>query len=131
MTQDSPNRRYSKEHEWIDIDGNEGVVGITAFAAEALGDIVYLELPEVGKELKEGDAFGVIESIKSVNDLFAPVEGKVLDINEAAVDSPESVNTDPYKTWLIKLDVADNQNPILDKLMDHEAYEQYCKNNPT
>ncbi|BDZ42163.1 glycine cleavage system H protein [Paraoerskovia sediminicola] len=101
------NLRYTAEHEWID-DASPATVGITANAAEALGDIVYLELPEVGAQLTAGDVFGEIESTKSVSELYAPVTGTVVEINQDAVDSPETVGSDPYGAgWLVKVDVTE------------------------
>jgi glycine cleavage system H protein len=96
--------RYTKDHEWARFDGNVAVVGITWFAKDQLGDVVYLELPEVGAPVKKGEPFGVVESTKAVSELFAPVSGKVLKINQALVDAPEGVNDDPHgKGWMIEI----------------------------
>jgi glycine cleavage system H protein len=101
-------RRYTTEHEWIKPDGDQYIVGITAFAQDQLGDIVYVELPKVGDHVEAGKAFGVIESVKTASDLYAPVSGEVLEVNTGLVDQPQSVNDDPYEAgWIIKIRVAD------------------------
>lgn len=113
--------KYSAEHEWIRVDGDTGVVGITSFAAEQVGDIVFVELPAVGSEMTQGAAFGVIESVKAVSELFAPVSGTVLEVNEALGDAPEGVSEAPYGSgWLVKVKLS---NPgELDNLMDVAGY---------
>jgi glycine cleavage system H protein len=114
--------RYTKDHEWVRVDGEEAVVGITAYAAEQLGDIVFVELPDIGKSLKAAAAFGVVESVKAVSDLFAPVAGDVIAINEGLNATPESVNTDPYgEGWMIRVRIADPA--ALDELLDAGAYD--------
>jgi glycine cleavage system H protein len=114
--------RYTKDHEWVRVDGEEAVVGITAYAAEQLGDIVFVELPDIGKSLKAAAAFGVVESVKAVSDLFAPVAGDVIAINEGLNATPESVNTDPYgEGWMIRVRIADPS--ALDDLLDAGAYD--------
>jgi glycine cleavage system H protein len=101
-------RRYTTEHEWIKPEGQHYVVGITAFAQDQLGDIVYVELPKVGDQLEAGKAFGVIESVKTASDLYAPVSGEVVEVNASLVDEPQSVNDDPYERgWMIKVRAAD------------------------
>src|SRR5690349_18430071 len=101
-------RRYTTEHEWIKPEGQHYVVGITAFAQDQLGDIVYVELPKVGDQLEAGKAFGVIESVKTASDLYAPVSGEVVEVNGSLVDQPQSVNDDPYEGgWMIKVRAAD------------------------
>jgi glycine cleavage system H protein len=113
--------RYTKEHEWIRREGNEGIVGITDFAQDALGDVVFVELPAVGTELSQGQTFGVVESNKTVSDLFAPVGGKVLAVNQVLHDQPELVNADPYGAgWMIRLAVSRPEE--LDVLLDTAAY---------
>ncbi len=113
--------RYTKDHEWAKEVGGLVTVGITDFAQDALGDIVYLELPEVGKELKAGDPFGVVESTKSVSELFAPVTGTVVERNDALVGSPETLNQDPYgKGWLVKVKPSDAG--AVGQLLDKAAY---------
>ncbi|MFS2240859.1 MULTISPECIES: glycine cleavage system protein GcvH [unclassified Microbacterium] len=112
--------KYSEEHEWVALDGATATIGITDFAADALGDIVFVELPEVGAELTRGDAFGEAESTKSVSELYAPVTGTVVEINDAVVDDPALLNSAPFgDAWLIKVEVADG---ALDGLLDRDAY---------
>ena len=114
--------KYSKEHEWVRVDGNIAEVGVTVFAQDSLGDVVFVELPEVGTEIGQFDKFGEIESVKTVSDLFSPVGGKIIETNSGVVDSPESVNADPYgKGWLIKVELTDPSQ--LDALMDSTTYE--------
>lgn len=113
--------RYSREHEWVRVDGSRGTVGITSFAADELGDIVFVELPEVGATLKQFDTFGVVESVKAVSDLYAPVSGEVVEVNEALRETPELLNSDPFGDgWLARVELADTSE--LDGLMDAEAY---------
>ena len=113
--------RYTSEHEWIRLDGDEGTVGITDFAQEQLGDVVYVELPEAGTQLVQGDTFGSVESVKAVSDLFAPVSGEVLERNESLLDAPELVNTSPYGDgWLLKLRVEELTQ--VDALLDAASY---------
>ena len=115
-------RRYTQDHEWVRLDGDEAVVGITAYAADQLGDIVFVELPAVGKALVAAGTFGVVESVKAVSDLFAPVGGEVTATNDALGGSPELVNTDPYDAgWMIRVKVADAG--ALDDLLDAAAYD--------
>ena len=117
--------KYTKDHEWLRIEGGEGVIGITDFAQDALGDVVFVELPAVGATLKQGDAFGVVESNKSVSDLYAPVAGTVVAINEALADAPESVNADPYGAgWMIRIALA--APTATDGLLDAAAYRQHA-----
>jgi len=120
------NLLYTKDHEWLKIEGNTATVGITDFAQNSLGDIVFLELPEVGAELKLEESFGVVESIKSVSDLYAPISGKVLEINEELADSPENINTAPYESWLVKLDMSNSSET--EKLMSDKNYNDHCAN---
>src|SRR3982074_3557553 len=101
-------RRYTTEHEWVKSEGEHYIVGITAFAQDQLGDIVYVELPKVGDRVETGKAFGVIESVKTASDLYAPASGEVVEVNSQLVDQPQSVNDDPYKTgWMIKIRAED------------------------
>src|ERR1700720_4653670 len=101
-------RRYTTEHEWIKAEGEHYVVGITAFAQDQLGDIVYIELPKVGDRIEAGKQFGVIESVKTASDLYAPVSGEVVEVNSTLVDQPQSVNDDPYEAgWMIKIRAED------------------------
>jgi glycine cleavage system H protein len=100
-------RKYTKDHEWILTDGGSASVGITDYAQKALGDVVYLELPDVGRALKKGEVFGTIESVKAVSELYAPVSGEVTDVHSALVQHPETVNKTPHDAWMIKVKVAD------------------------
>ena len=116
-------RRYSREHEWVRVEGSTAVIGLTSFAADELGDIVYVELPEVGARLAQFAPFGVVESVKAVSDLFAPVSGAVLEINEALRDSPELLNGDPFGAgWMAKVELADLAE--LEPLLDAAAYAE-------
>ena len=100
--------KYTKDHEWAQIEGKTATIGITHHAQDALGEVVFVELPAVGKQLKKGDTFGVVESIKAVSDLYSPLTGKVVEINSALVNEPGNVNSDPYgKSWMIKLEMSD------------------------
>lgn len=115
--------RYTKEHEWIEVNGNIGTVGITDYAQNSLGDIVYVELPKVGSEVEAAKVFGSVESVKAVSDLYSPVTGKVTAVNEELVNSPEKVNTEPHTAWIIKVELS---NPSeLELLLDEKAYESY------
>jgi len=118
-----PELRYTKEHEWLRLEGDEATVGITAYATEQLGDIVFVELPEVGRSLDQFATFGVVESVKAVSDLYAPISGEVVAVNEALADRPELVNEDPYGAgWLIRVRP---RNPAeVAALLDAAAYEQ-------
>ena len=122
--------RYTKEHEWLRVEGQEGVVGITDFAQDSLGDVVFVELPAVGATLSQGQAFGVVESNKTVSDLFAPVSGRVTAVNPALRDEPERVNRDPYgEGWMIKLSLARRDD--VDGLLDAEAYRAFVASEQT
>lgn len=113
--------RYSKEHEWLRLEGERGVVGITHYAQEQLGDVVFVELPEVGRELRAGEAFGVVESVKSVSDVYAPVSGRVVAVNERLNEAPELVNQDPYgEGWMIAIALADPAE--VDRLLSAAEY---------
>jgi glycine cleavage system H protein len=115
--------RYTKEHEWVRVDGDEAVVGITQFAADQLGDIVFVELPAAGRALDAHATFGVVESVKAVSDLFAPVAGEVVGTNDELAGAPELVNSDPYgKGWMLRIRLADAT--AVDGLLDAAAYEQ-------
>jgi len=113
--------RYSKEHEWVRVEEGRATIGITSFAADELGDIVFIELPEVGATLRQFGTFGVVESVKAVSDLFAPVSGEVAEVNEALHDKPELLNSDPFgEGWIARVTLADAAE--LDNLMDAAAY---------
>ena len=114
--------RYTKEHEWVLLDGDTATVGITDFAQGELGDIVFVEIETVGKSLSANDIFGTVEAVKTVSDLYLPVAGTVLEVNQVVIDSPETVNTDPYGAgWMIKMQVKDIAS-VAD-LMDADAYQ--------
>ena len=116
--------RYTKEHEWIKADGTTGIIGITDYAQHELGDVVFVELPKVGTQLKAGQSLGTIESVKAVSEIFTPVSGEVTETNPALVDAPEKINSDPHgSAWLIKIRLADPKEPA--SLMDAAAYEAY------
>ena len=116
------NLRYTKDHEWIKLDGNVATIGITDYAQRELGDIVYVEVETIGKSLKAGDVFGTVEAVKTVSDLFLPVDGTITELNAALGNSPESINTDPYgEGWMVKMKV--NNPPDVEALLDSAAYE--------
>lgn len=117
---------YSKDHEWLRVSGDEGVIGISEFAQESLGDIVYVELPKVGDKFEAGDPFGSVESVKSVNELFIPVSGEVIEINETLANSPELVNSDSYKDgWMVKIKILDATE--IDSMLSSVEYEDFLK----
>jgi glycine cleavage system H protein len=119
--------KYTKDHEWARVQGNTVVVGVTAHAQEALGDVVYVELPKVGATLTAGKQFGVIESTKAVSELFSPLSGKVVKVNDALTDAPQTVNADPYGNgWIVEIEPSDTKQ--LGELMDAAAYENLLKN---
>jgi glycine cleavage system H protein len=115
--------RYTKEHEWIKVDGNIGTVGITDYAQNSLGDIVFVDLPKVGDTVEASKSFGSVESVKAVSDLFAPVSGKVTAINEELKDAPEKINADANTTWLLKVELADAKQ--VDGLLTATDYEKF------
>jgi glycine cleavage system H protein len=118
--------KYSKEHEWVLVEGNTATIGITEFAQDELGDIVYVELPEVGEKIVKDDPFGAVESVKAVSDVYAPVSGSVLEINEVLPDNPETINDDPYGDgWMIRVELSDTDD--LTDLMDAEEYAEYVQ----
>ena len=115
--------RYSQEHEWVRVEGDTGTIGITDYAQDQLGDIVYLDLPAVGAAVVQHERMGEIESVKAVSDLFSPMGGEVVEVNQAAVDAPELVNEEPYgRGWLLKVRLSDASE--LDKLLTAEAYDE-------
>ncbi len=117
---------FTKQHEWLTVDGDLATIGITAYAAEQLGDIVFVELPEIGRKLKAGDDMAVVESVKAASDVYAPVEGEVVEVNAALPDSPDQVNADPEASaWFVKLRIADPA--AVEGLMDRPAYEQFLQ----
>lgn len=121
--------KYTKEHEWIHVDGNTARVGITDYAQESLGDIVFVELPKTGAQLQGGKSFGTVESVKAVSDLYAPVSGKVLEVNDGLNQSPENINKDAYSAWMVKMELA---NPSeLNNLLSADDYEKYVAEEKT
>lgn len=117
---------YTKEDEWLRVEDGVATIGVTDYAQDALSDIVYLELPDVGDTLEAGGVFGVVESVKAASDLFAPIDGEVAAINNDLLDTPETVNEDPYgAAWMIKLAIADASQ--LEGMMDAAAYAAYCE----
>ncbi len=114
--------KYTKTHEWVKVEGNKIRMGITYHAQEQLHDIVYVELPEVGTEVSKGDTLGVVESVKAASDIYAPVTGKVVAVNQDVVDQPELLNQDPYENWLVELEINDPSE--LDDLLSPEEYKK-------
>ncbi|WP_145379827.1 glycine cleavage system protein GcvH [Staphylococcus cohnii] len=115
--------KYSKEHEWVKIDGNTVTIGISEYAQSELGDIVFVELPETDDDIDEGESFGSVESVKTVSELYAPVSGKVVETNDELEDSPEFVNESPYeKAWMVKVELSDESQ--LDELMSADQYSE-------
>ena len=126
MTKIPDDLLYTKDDEWILVDGDEGLVGLTDYAQDALSDIVYVELPDEGDEFEMGETFGVVESVKAAADLYMPVSGEVLAVNEDLPDEPEVLNSDPYGDgWMVR--IAINDPSELDNLMDPAAYTNYCE----
>ena len=115
---------YSESHEFVRVEGDFGFVGITDYAQNALGNVVYVDMPEVDDEVEAGEEFGAVESVKAASDLISPVSGKVVEINEALEDQPELINQDAYENWIIKVELFDKSD--LDNLMDAKAYEKFC-----
>jgi glycine cleavage system H protein len=114
---------YSKDHEWVKVEGNIAVIGITDYAQSQLGDVVFVELPPVGDELSAGSGMAVVESVKAVSDVYAPISGKVVESNEALADAPELINQEPYgQGWIAKIEIVDKTE--LERLLDSQAYEQ-------
>ena len=116
------NLKYTKDHEWIDLAGDRGKVGITDYAQQQLGDVVYVELPEVGAKLKQGQSFGTIESVKAVSELYSPVAGDVVEVNTALKDKPEAINKDPHGSWMIVIKLSNPADGA--SLLDASAYEK-------
>jgi len=115
---------YSNDHEWVKVEGNRAYVGISDYAQHALGDIVFVELPDIDAEFTSGDVFGVIESVKAASDMIIPLSGKVLEINENIVDNPVLVNENCYESWMILIEVTNMEQ--LNELMNEEQYNEYC-----
>ncbi len=119
------NYRYTREHEWIQIDGKEGTIGITDYAQNSLGDIVFVESPKVGDKIEKGKVFGSVESVKAVSDLYAPVSGTVTAVNEELAAAPEKINTDAHGAWIMKIELSDATEA--EGLLDTAAYEAFVK----
>jgi len=117
--------RYTREHEWIKVNGNQATIGITDFAQSSLGDIVFVELPKVGDELAVGKTFGTVESVKAVSELYAPASGKVVAVNEELATAPEKINTDAHGSWMLRVQLKDPGE--VNKLMSSDDYENYVK----
>jgi glycine cleavage system H protein len=121
-----PNCKYDQEHEWVRVEGDEALVGISDYAQDQLSDVVYVELPEVGDTFDRGDVFAVVESVKTASDVYMPLTGDILEINEALEDSPELVNEDPYgQAWFVRVALADPSE--LNELMDVDEYKEYVE----
>ncbi|MDD2258651.1 MAG: glycine cleavage system protein GcvH [Bacilli bacterium] len=119
------NLKYASSHEWIKVEGNVGIIGISDYAQDSLGNIVFLDVPEVGDVFNKGDEFGVLESVKAASDLYLPVGGEVIDVNLELVDSPELLNESAYDNWILKISIADLSE--LDDLLTAEEYEAETK----
>ena len=117
---------YSESHEWVKVEGNVAIIGITDFAQHAMGDLSYVDMPEVDDELEKGEEFGAVESVKAASDLYSPVSGTVIEINEELEDAPELLNQDAFANWIIKVEMSDPSE--LEALMDAAAYEAMCAN---
>jgi glycine cleavage system H protein len=117
--------KYTKDHEWIDLAGDTGKVGITDYAQQQLGDVVYVELPEIGAKLKQGQSFGTIESVKAVSELYSPVSGEVVDVNAALKDKPETINKDPHGSWMVVIRLSNPDEG--GGLLDAGAYQNLVK----
>ena len=117
--------RYTREHEWIKVDGNQATIGITDYAQNSLGDIVFVELPKVGDEISAGKSFGSVESVKAVSDLYAPASGKVVAINDELTNAPEKINSDAHKAWMVRIQLS-NAGEV-NKLLSSQDYEKFVK----
>lgn len=117
---------YSESHEYVKVEGEYAYIGITDYAQHALGNVVYVDMPEVDDEVEAGEDFGAVESVKAASDLISPVSGLVTEVNEALEDKPELINEDAFENWIIKVKLSDKTE--LDNLMDASAYEEHCKN---
>ena len=116
---------YSESHEYVRVEGDFGFVGITDYAQNALGNVVYVDMPDVDDEVNAGEEFGAVESVKAASDLISPVSGTVVEVNEALEDEPELLNNDAFANWIIKVELTDKAE--LDDLMDAEAYKEFCE----
>lgn len=116
---------YSEDHEWVKVEGDVALLGLSDYAQENLGDIVYVELPEVDDEVEKDEAFSAVESVKAASDVYSPVTGKIVEVNEDLEDDPALVNTDPYANWIVKIELSDKAE--LDELMSGEDYEKFIE----
>ena len=117
---------YSESHEWVKLEDGIAVIGITDYAQHAMGDLSYVDMPEVDDEVEKGEEFGAVESVKAASDLYSPVSGIVIEVNEELEDAPELLNEDAFANWIIKVQMSDDSE--LDELMDAESYQQMCEN---
>lgn len=117
--------RYAESHEWVKVEGDIAVIGISDYAQHSMGDLSYVDMPSVDDELSAGEEFGAVESVKAASDLYSPVSGKVIEVNEALEDQPELLNEDPYGNWIIKVQMSDPSE--VDKLFEPEEYKAICK----
>jgi glycine cleavage system H protein len=115
---------YSESHEYVRVEGDFGFIGITDYAQNALGNVVYVDMPDVDDEVEAGEEFGAVESVKAASDLYSPVSGTVVEVNDALEDQPELINQDAFENWIIKVELSDKSE--LDSLMDAKAYEAFC-----
>lgn len=118
---------YSESHEYVKVEGDYGYIGITDYAQNALGNVVYVDMPDVDDEIEAGKEFGAVESVKAASDLISPISGKVVEVNDKLEDTPELLNQDAYANWIVKVELTDKDE--LDNLMDAKAYEEHCNNN--
>ena len=117
--------KYSKSHEWVKVEGNKAYFGITDYAQDHLGEVVFADLPDVGREIKVEEVVATIESVKAVADIFSPISGTVVEVNEELLDDPAKINTDPYESWLMAVEMSDESE--LDELLSAEDYEKICE----
>lgn len=118
--------KYTKEHEWVKVEGNTATVGITDYAQDSLGDVVYVELPQEGGTVTKNEPFGVVESVKAVSDLYSPISGSVTEVNDAIIDSPEAINEDPYgDAWMIKVEIGSDDD--LEDLLTADEYQKFIE----
>jgi glycine cleavage system H protein len=117
--------KYSKDHEWVKVDGNKAYIGITDHAQHSLGDIVFVEIPEEGIDINKGDVLSVVESVKAASDVYTPVSGKIIEVNKELEDSPEKINEDPYTNYIAVVEMSDNSE--LEELLNMQEYERYCE----
>lgn len=116
--------KYTRDHEWVRTEGQKVYIGITDYAQHSLGDIVFVELPEKGKTIKSGETLGVVESVKAVSDVYCPLSGTVIDVNEELVDAPEKINENPYDSWIAVLEITDQGE--IEQLLSPEQYQEFC-----